>query len=103
MHHLQFIWDIFPKDGQQAHEKRPSISNHEGNANQNYNEIPPHTMPGTSTGHPTHDKVTWRDLMSKADQYSRDPLDLLEHLPQNQNLSVLLFHEFHEFHQLLCN
>ena len=28
-----------------------------------------------------------RDLTSKADQDSRDPLDLLEHLPQNQNLS----------------
>ena len=28
-----------------------------------------------------------RDLMSKADQDLRDPLDLLEHLPPNQNLS----------------
>jgi len=28
-----------------------------------------------------------RDLTSKADQNSRDPLDLLEHRPQNQNLS----------------
>ena len=28
-----------------------------------------------------------RDLTSKADQDSRDPLDLLEDLPQNQNLS----------------
>ena len=31
-----------------------------------------------------------RDLTSKVDQDSRDPLDLLEHLPQNQNLSVCL-------------
>ena len=37
-----------------------------------------------------------RDLMSKADQDSRDPLDLLKHLPQNQNLSVLLFCAFHQ-------
>ena len=35
-------------------------------------------------------------LTSKADQDSRDPLDLLEHLPQNQNLSVLLFCTFHQ-------
>ena len=37
-----------------------------------------------------------RDLMSKAYQDSRDPLDLLEHLPPNQNLSVLLFCAFHQ-------
>ena len=30
-------------DGQQAHEKMLSITNHHGNANQNHNEIPPHT------------------------------------------------------------
>ena len=40
-------------------------------------------MLGASTGDPTHDKVVWSDLMSKADQDLRDPLDLLEHLPQN--------------------
>ena len=38
----------------------------------------------------------WRDLTSKADQDLKDPLDLLEHLPQNQNLSVLLFYAFHQ-------
>ena len=37
-----------------------------------------------------------RDLTSKADHNSRDPLDLLEHLPQNQNLSVLLPCAFHQ-------
>ena len=37
-----------------------------------------------------------RDLTSKVDQDSRDPLDLLEHLPQNRNLSVLLFCAFHQ-------
>ena len=30
-------------DGQQAHEKMLSITNHRGNANQNQNEISPHT------------------------------------------------------------
>ena len=30
-------------DGQQAHEKMLNITNHQRNANQNYNEIPPHT------------------------------------------------------------
>ena len=33
--------------------------------------------------------------MGKANQDSKDSLDLLEHLPQNQNLSVLLFYDFH--------
>ena len=48
-------------------------------------------------GDPTHDKghaeETWQ---AKVDQDSRDSLDLLKHLPQNQNLSVLLFHAFHQ-------
>ena len=29
--------------GQQAHEKMLNITNHQGNANQNYKEISPHT------------------------------------------------------------
>ena len=29
-------------DGQQTHEKVLDITDHQGNANQNYNEIPPH-------------------------------------------------------------
>ena len=51
---------------------------------------------GTPWADPTHDKVMWRDLMSKADQDLRDPQDLLEYLPPNQNLSVLLFYVFHQ-------
>ena len=54
-------------------------------------------MPGATTGDPTHDKghaeKTWQ---AKEDQDSRGSLDLLEHLPQNQNLSVLLFYAFHQ-------
>ena len=34
------------KDGQQAHEKVLSIANRQGNANQNHNEILPHTGQG---------------------------------------------------------
>ena len=30
-------------DGQQAHQKMLDITNHQGNANQNHNEILPHT------------------------------------------------------------
>ena len=30
-------------DGQQAHEKMLNITNHQGNTNQNHNEISPHT------------------------------------------------------------
>ena len=37
-----------------------------------------------------------RDLTGKVDQDSRDPLELLKHLPPNQNLSVLLFYVFHQ-------
>ena len=51
-------------------------------------------MPGVSTGDPSHDKVMQRDLAGKADQVSRGPLP--KHLPQNQNLSVLLYHVSHQ-------
>ena len=37
-----------------------------------------------------------RALTGKVSQGSRGPLILPEHLPQNQNLSVLLFHDFHQ-------
>ena len=49
---------------------------------------------GTPWIDPTHDKVMQRDLTGKADQDSRDLLDLLKHLPQNQNLSILLSYAF---------
>ena len=55
------------------------------------------TLPGATTGDPTHDKghaeKTWQ---AKADQDSKDSLDLFEHLPRNQNLSVycLLYYAF---------
>ena len=55
--------------------------------------------PGAPTGDPTHDKghaeKTWQ---VKAEQDSRDSLDLLDHLPQNQNLSVycLLYYAFYQ-------
>ena len=49
-------------------------------------------MPGASSGDPTcdkgHEEEAWQ---AKVSQDLRDSLDLLEHLPQNQNLPVLLF------------
>ena len=39
-------WTFFQRrhtGGQQTHEKMLNITNHEGNANQSHNEIPPHT------------------------------------------------------------
>ena len=48
-------------------------------------------------GDPTHDKGHAEEIgQAKVDQASREPLDLLEHLPQNQNLSVLLLCAFHQ-------
>ena len=34
-------------DGQQEHEKMFNSTNHQGNANENHNEIPPHTYQKT--------------------------------------------------------
>ena len=46
-------------------------------------------MSGATTGDPTHDKGHAEKIwQAKADQDSRDSLDLLKHLPPNQNLSV---------------
>ena len=43
-------------------------------------------------GDPSHDKGHEDEaLQAKTIQGLRDPLDLLEHLSQNQNLPVLLF------------
>ena len=49
-HFSILIWEIpgqieFQRytDGQQAHRKMLNITNHQGNANQNHNEISPHT------------------------------------------------------------
>ena len=35
-------------NGQQAHEKMLNIANYQRNANQNYNEVPPHTRQNES-------------------------------------------------------
>ena len=49
-------------------------------------------VPGATTGDPTHDKghaeETWE---AKVDQDLRDSLDLLEHLPPNQNLPTVYY------------
>ena len=45
---------------------------------------------------PPMTKVMWRGLTCKGESGLKGPLDLSEHLPQNQNLSVLLFYDFHQ-------
>ena len=56
-------------------------------------------LPGATTGDPTHDKGhadrTWQ---AKAEQDSRDSLDLLKHWPRNKSLSIycLLYYAFHQ-------
>ena len=55
------------------------------------------TLLGATMGDPTHDKGHAEEpWQARADQASRDSLNLLEHPPQNQNLSVLLFFAFHQ-------
>ena len=49
-------------------------------------------------GVPTHDKVMQEssDGQGESELEGVCPPDLPEHLPQNQNLSVLLFYDFHQ-------
>ena len=51
---------------------------------------------GTPWADPTHDKVMWKRPDEQGESGLKGPLDLLEHLPPNQNLSVLLFYAFHQ-------
>ena len=54
-------------------------------------------MPGASTGVPTHDKVMRESPDGQGESGLKGhPLDLPECLPQNRNLSVLLFYNFHQ-------
>ena len=39
----QTLFQRADADGQQAHEKMIDLANHQGAADQNHNEIPPHT------------------------------------------------------------
>ena len=54
-------------------------------------------MPGARQEIPPMTRSCGRDLLSKASGLEGPHLpDLLKHLPQNQNLSVLLFYVFHQ-------
>ena len=54
-------------------------------------------LPGASTGVPTHDKVMWESPDGQGESGLKGAISgLPEHLPQNQNLSVLLFYNFHQ-------
>ena len=50
-------------DGQQAHEKMFNIINYERNANQNYNEVSPHT--GQNGYHKKSTNKCWRGFGEK--------------------------------------
>ena len=59
--------------------------------------LPGSSVPGASTGVPTHDKVMWESSGGPGEpELKGAPLGLPEHLPQNQSLSVLLLHDFHQ-------
>ena len=55
-------------------------------------------VPGASMGVPTHDKghAERPDMQRRVRTRGPRTPDLPEHLPQNQNLSVLLFYGFHQ-------
>ena len=58
-------------------------------------------LPGASPGVPTHDKVMRESPDGQGESGLKgaalpSPPDLPEHLPQNQNLSVLLFYDFYQ-------
>ena len=56
-------------------------------------------VPGASMGVPTHDKVMRESSDGQGESELEGPPtspDLPERLPQNQNLSVLLFYDFHQ-------
>ena len=52
-------------------------------------------MLGASTGVPTHDKVMRESPDGQGKSGLKGPPGLPERLPQNQNLSVLLFYDFY--------
>ena len=53
-------------------------------------------VPGASTGVPTHNKVMRESSDGQGEsELEGAPPDLPECLPQNQNLSVLLFYDFY--------
>ena len=51
-------------DGQQAYEKMLNVTNHQGNANQNHNEIPPYTC-WNGYINKTRDITCWRECGEK--------------------------------------
>ena len=53
-------------------------------------------VPGAATGDPTHDRVMWKRTVKQGFRTQGGSLSFLKHLPQNQNLSVLLVHDFHQ-------
>ena len=56
------------EDGQQAHEKMLNITNHQGNANQNHNEISTHTCQN-SYHQKEHTYKCWQGCEKKEPPY----------------------------------
>ena len=52
-------------NGQQIHEKVLSIINHQGNTNQNHNEILPHITVRTAINKNTRDNKCWQGYIKK--------------------------------------
>ena len=63
-----------------------------------HRQMQTYTLPGASTEVPTQDKVMWEssDGQGESELEGPRPPDLPERLPQNQNLSVLLFYDFYQ-------
>ena len=57
-------------DGQQAHEKMLSITNHQGNENQNYKKISPHTYQNVC--HKTEVTSVGEDVEKREPSYTVD-------------------------------
>ena len=57
--HVYTFFQRTHTDGQQTHEYVLNITNHQRNANQNYNEIPPHTYQNGYHQKATNNKCQW--------------------------------------------
>ena len=56
-------------DSQQAHKAMLSITNHQGNTNQNYNDVSPHTYQNGYYQNTTNNKW-WKDVETREHLYT---------------------------------
>ena len=62
---LELTFSQSYRNGQQAHEKMLNITNHQGNANQNHNEILPHTGQNDHHQKKSTNNKCWMDAEEK--------------------------------------